>query len=223
MSEEGSLTVAEAAASLGVSVRTLRRLLSEARFSGRTEAIERHTAKGPRITAMLPPDLLTDLRAHLHRGVQGQAKAGNGGEAQAASEASEGTLPNAPPDGAEAATLPALAYQRVIAALEAQNADLRADKERLYEALQLAQENLKREQSLRLIGVERAELSGAASAQGEAPGSPETDADTSVGAETSGAGAGKTAEGQTTPIGVKTAGKAKQPGWWARLWGAAND
>lgn len=208
-------TVAQAAEALGVSVRTLRRLLSEAPFAGRTQAIERHTAKGHRITAMLPPELLADLKAHLHREKQGQAEAGYRGKAEADteahSEASRGTPPNPPPNEkvserasesektseADGAGLPALAYQRVIAALETQNVELRADKERLYAALQLAQENLQREQALRLIGVQRAELTTTGSGAA-------TDAE-SKDTVTGGKGAEKSAEGQ-------------KKGWWSRLW-----
>lgn len=206
------LTVAEAADALGVSVRTLRRLLSEASFAGRTQAIERRTAKGPRMTAMLPPELLADLRAHFHRGKREQTEAGYRGKAQAESEAhseaSGGTPPYAPSNEAQAGAMPAVAYlgsyQRVIAALETQNAELRADKERLYAALQLAQENLTREQSLRLLSIERAELPTSVDTPPESVKNPRD--------------GGVKGEHLTSKAAPKSEATPKR-GWWERLWG----
>lgn len=60
-----NLTVSEAARILGVSERTLRRLLSLAAFDEQTVAIERQTQKGRRRTETLPPVLVDALRAHI--------------------------------------------------------------------------------------------------------------------------------------------------------------
>ena len=59
-------------------------------------------------------------------------------------------------------TVPAALYQHRIADLEAQNAELKADKERLFGMLETAQANLAREQALRSLPPPASEVTEAA-------------------------------------------------------------
>ena len=209
-SADEMLTVAEAAARLGVSVRTVRRLLSVAEYRGRTRAVERHTAKGVRVTTMLPPDLLADLRAKLQLINGRQARAGNEGDTEAEpgafTEASEGAPPNDATESNDAAepvedgSLTAPAYRAIIQAQAQTIEAMRSEVVYLRGALTLAQQNLTREQTLRALPAPTLE------APAEAPGGTEADGAEAVGAEAVGAEAG--------PAGEKPAA-----GWWARLLG----
>jgi len=162
-------TIAEAAGDLGVSERTLRRLLSLARFTGRTVAEDRQTARGRRRTTLLPPALLADLRAYL------EAEKGESGAEEAREAAAPGrdSVADSPADSpadtvatvadspanagrvqvlpVNAGELPAAAYREIIARLERENARLWEALRQEQEAARLAQENLTREQTLRAL------------------------------------------------------------------------
>jgi len=195
------LTVAQAAARLGVSVRTVRRLLSVAEYGGRTQAVERHTSKGIRVTTMLPPDLLAEMRARLHLTDGGQVEAGSGGSSEAHREAEPEANGSAPPNDAtestDAGNLPAPAYRALIQAQAQTIEAMRSEVAYLREALTLAQQNLTREQTLRALPPPTAE------APPEAP--PEAHSDGQ-------AGVGDDGAGTETP--------KQAPGWWARFLGA---
>ena len=209
------LTVAEAAISLGVSVRTVRRLLSVAGYGGRTQAVERHTAKGVRVTTMLPPDLLADLRAKLHLINGRKAGAGNEGDTEAGpgafTKASEGAPPNDATESndatgpAEDGSLTAPAYRAMIQAQAQTIEAMRSEVVYLRGALTLAQQNLTREQTLRALPAPTLE------AHPKAPGGTETGAMAQGGAEAIG-----TAK---SPAEESPAEEKPAAGWWTRLWG----
>lgn len=205
MSEtEERLTVAEAAGKLGVSVRTIRRLLSVAKYGGRTQAVERHTSKGIRVTTMVPPDLLTDLRANLHLVNGEQAGEGNEGntkaEPRAFSEASGGAPPNDATEPAEDGSLPAPAYRAVIQAQAQTIEAMRSEVAYLREALTLAQQNLTREQTLRALPAPTLE------APQPAPEAPQV---------------GAMPQDQAQAVDRQAPERPQEAGmgnWWARLW-----
>ena len=65
MAEGEGLTVAEASGRLGVSERTLRRLLSRPDLANRTTTTTRRTATGTRKATLIPPALLPELASIL--------------------------------------------------------------------------------------------------------------------------------------------------------------
>lgn len=199
------LTVAEAARRLGIAPRQVRRYADKLGTGDRdTGGTSSGQGQGP-----------SPLRVRFSAVAALRADGGTKGQSRDTDRDkdrdTQGQSPGTPEDTAPEATMPAMAFQRVIAEQAARIDSLERDKERLYNALQLAQENLKREQSLRLIGVERAELPAEASAQGQAPqaeppGSPETEGGQAKDTETGATGPEKGPEGP-------------KAGWWARLWG----
>lgn len=215
-SEGEWLTVAEASQALGVSIRTVRRLLSEAEYGGRTQAVQRQTSKGTRLTTVLPPELVAQMRSRVHLGNPpkaeaasgSNAEAGNGVDSEAHSGANGGALPNVPANDTEATPgiLPAVAYQRVIAEQSARIEDLKtrldqADRREgeLLGALKQAQENLQREQSLRLLMAPMAETL------------PETPVDTWAAPEAAPVTPQASQEEAQTPVPGKTPAVDKTP------------
>lgn len=153
---EDGLTIAEAAARLGVSERALRRLITRAEFAASVRQVSRQTRRGVRLTAVIPPSILSGLKDALtgEPRVKDEPPAGEevSGFTGGGFAAIDGTY--AAIDG----TLPARVYQERVAGLEAVNAEqaqrvadlqgrveaLEADKKELYAVLQ-------REQTLRSL------------------------------------------------------------------------
>lgn len=67
MDESALLTIAEAAARIGMTERGLRRLLTRPEYAVRVRTLERGTRTGTRNSAALPPDLIADLLERKHR------------------------------------------------------------------------------------------------------------------------------------------------------------
>ncbi len=186
------MTIPEAAAKIGVSERTLYRLLKSDNFAARTVTQHRQTVTGRRLTTLLPPDMVEEiarmqpppsvqsLSQEKAEGAKGSgtgenvADAGEDTDNDAASgdrntgkdaDNASGTVTDGdadtvlPEDTVSAVTLPAIVYQARIMDLEAMNAELRADKERLYRLLEMAQANLAREQALRSLPAPDVEAS----------------------------------------------------------------
>jgi hypothetical protein len=221
--EEKPLTVTEAAQALGVSIRTVRRLLSRAEYGSRTEAVERHTSKGARITTLLPPDLVADLSAciHLSKGEQDQKQSGGDPEAhtgaisEADTRAYEGVPPNAATESnaatgsqgenSEAGILPAAAYRALIQSQTQTMDALRSEVEYLRGALTLAQQNLTREQALRSLPA------------------PMPDPVTQNAPDSSPGDTQDSAKEKDSMEATAEATEDKRGGFWARLWGRAKD
>ena len=154
-----ALTVAETAERLGVTERRLRHLLGRGDYAARCRQITRQTRSGRRQSAGIPPELLAEIASEINAAgfaAQGGDYSASGGNKAAA----QGDATRHPAGGGERdhGELPVVFYRQRIADLEAMNADLRADKERLeadkgqlHDALRLAQENLAREQALRSV------------------------------------------------------------------------
>ncbi len=210
------LTVAEASARLGVSVRTVRRLLSMAEYGGRTQAVERHTSKGVRVTTMLPPDLLADLHAKMLLTNGEQARADREGNPEAHTGALSGASGSTPPNDAtekvDDGNLPAPAYRALIQA-QAQTIEvMRAEVTYLRDALTLSQQNLAREQALRsLPAPTAAEMPVTETQAQEMPQAPPA---APGGAQT---GAGVQDQAQAAER-TEEAGTLGPGNWWARLW-----
>ena len=136
------LTVAEAARRMKIDPKQVRRYAGKLRTQDRTPL--GHVPLRVRLSALIA--LRDDpIREGISQKDIGQDKDRTPGR----------TGQDTPPEEAEGTsaggTLPAVLYQHRIADLEAQNAELRADKERLYGLLETAQANLAREQALRSL------------------------------------------------------------------------
>ena len=143
------LTVAEAARRMKIDPKQVRRYAGKLRTQDRTPI--GHVPLRVRLSALIA---LRD--APIHDGVSqnymGQDKdriPGRTGQDTPQEEA-EGT-PGGETVQAVLGTVPAALYQHRIADLEARNAELRTDKERLFGLLETAQANLAREQALRSL------------------------------------------------------------------------
>lgn len=208
------LTVAEAAKRLGLAERTLYRLLKADNYAARTLSEHRQTLTGRRLTTLLPPDLLADLKAAQgHREATGNvnqagannvadnaAKTPSNADNNAAKNADNaaGTVSEEPPPG----TLPTVLYQKIIA-------DKDAEIEYLRGALRLAQENLSREQTLRALPSPMNALAPNVPAPSFGGTTANDVPQNDVGeAQASAGGAGRGMEPE----------RAAKGSWWARLW-----
>lgn len=132
---EEMLTVAETARQLGIDPKQVRRYAEK--LTGQDRTASGHVPLRVRLSA------IAALRP--------------------SASPSEDAPPNAIPDSENTrdrtgqdttekmSLIPSEAYRQRVADLEAQNTDLRADKERLYRLLEQSQANLAREQSLRVL------------------------------------------------------------------------
>ncbi len=217
------LTITQGAAQLGISERTLYRLLKSDNFAGRTLTEHRQTATGRRLTTLLPQGVVQEI-AQAQR-PPAPLPAPSGGQIEPERENADNNAANGdtnagrtPADDDSAAIdsvpaagtglLPAVVYQARIADLEALNAELRADKERLYQLLEAASANLAREQTLRALP--------------QAPDAWQTDPPEAPGPapeDTESSAAGD--PGMVTPAGAEQGGAERQKAalsWWGRLW-----
>ena len=139
------LTVAEAARRMKIDPKQVRRYAGKLRTQDRTPT--GHVPLRVRLSALIA---LRD--APIHDGGSQKDKdrtPGRTGQDTHRKEA-EGA-PTGETVQAVLGMVPAALYQHRIADLEAQNAELKADKERLYGLLETAQANLAREQALRSL------------------------------------------------------------------------
>ena len=146
------LTVAAAAAVLGVTERRLRRLLEQPEYAARTVMLTRRTRTGTRTGAALPPALLAEVAHHFKH----ETNAANGDTENAAETRRErgehgaNGDGNAAGTGFEAAHLVPL-YQRLLAEKDARIGDLKSEVEALRAALEREQQNHARTQALRSL------------------------------------------------------------------------
>ena len=172
------LTVAEAARRMKIDPKQVRRYAGKLRTQDRTPIGQ--VPLRVRLTALIA---LRDTPVCEDRSRKDKDRTQGGTGQDTPTEEDAGT--------AALGTVPAVLYQHRIADLEARNAELRADKERLYGLLETAQANLAREQALRsLPPPEQAQIA-------------------SIVAE--GAITQRTATHETV------GGKSKEPGSWAKL------
>ena len=147
------LTVAEAARRLDVSERSIYRLLKEPNFAGRTLTEHRQTVTGRRLTTMLPVDVLAELEEHfsIYRTVTNNdgATVTNVGNDD---DNNDGRIP-ANGDNGDSGSVLSVADPRLVILYERQLADKDAEIAFLRTQLQLAQENLAREQALRALAA----------------------------------------------------------------------
>ena len=136
------LTVAEAARRMKIDPKQVRRYAGKLRTQDRTPI--GHVPLRVRLSALIA--LRDDpIREDSSRKDIGQDKDRTQGRTGQDAPAEEDA------GAASLGTVPAVLYQHRIADLEARNAELRADKERLYGLLETAQANLAREQALRSL------------------------------------------------------------------------
>ena len=134
------MTVRQAAKRLGITQRRLNTLLARPEFAGRTRSLTLSTRRGVRWTALgISLDLLADLNAAINPvGVQPTA-----------------TVPkpavSPEPVTTEPGTLPAIVYQKLLDEKDARINDLKLENQKLHSALLLAQNNLARQQVLRVL------------------------------------------------------------------------
>lgn len=154
------LTIAEAAAKLGISERSLYRLLKSDNYAARTVTERRQTVTGKRLSTFLPAALFAEIAAaEIEKPTAANADNVDRGTAAEHRQNADRTPASPAPVNVHAeaeGTMPAVVYQTRIAALEEQLLDLKADKERLYNLLEQSQANLAREQSLRLLAAPQA-------------------------------------------------------------------
>ena len=134
------LTVRQAAKRLGITQRRLNLLLARPEFAGRTRALTLRTRHGVRWTAPgVPLDLLADLNNAINPvGVQPPVPVPK-------AAVSPEPLPTEP------GTLPAIVYQKLLDEKDARIIDLKLENQKLHSALLLAQNNLARQQVLRVL------------------------------------------------------------------------
>lgn len=137
---DSNLTIAQAVEHFGVSERTLRRTLSLARFTGRTQVIERQTKKGRRLTTTLPPDLLSELASYFAE--QGLL------DSPAEAVAIAGTLGGDTAAASESVPVNEELYQRLITEKDARIEDLQAALLRERENLEVERESHRRAEML---------------------------------------------------------------------------
>ena len=136
------LTVAEAARRMKIDPKQVRRYAGKLRTQDRTPL--GHVPLRVRLSALiaLRDDPIREGGSQKDIGQDKDRTPGRTGQDTPTEEdAGAGSL----------GTVPAVLYQHRIADLEARNAELRADKERLYGLLETAQANLAREQALRSL------------------------------------------------------------------------
>jgi len=147
METEDLLTLAEAAARVGISERALRDVLKRPEYAERTVRVTRQTKTGNREALMVPSALAEAV--YSERGTRNGAgkNAGTTLNPEPVTFHVPRSVPQSPPAPDTA----------LVDELRAQVADLKAQRERadaerveLLRALQTAQENLSREQALRL-------------------------------------------------------------------------
>ena len=154
------VTIAEAAAHLGIHEKRLRRLLTRTEYSGRTRTGTRTTRTGERRVCLLPTDLLTDIEARLLLEIDGQSPDSDGDNEYGDADTDIGNGPS-PSEGtgtkvtgtrtAPRQVVMSAFYERLLQEKEARIAELSTDKEQLYRLLGEAQANLAREQALRSL------------------------------------------------------------------------
>ena len=181
--ESVPVSLSDAATSLGITLPRLTRLLKRPEFAGGVSKANRPTRTGTRTVTLVSVPVLEQIRLSLAEQKQEQS-----GAKRSRSE------------GAEGVPLPPLALQ-ILAEREARLADKDAEIQRLtvtltetQSALRLAQENLRREQTLRLL---------------PAPQGRPAVLEQTPSVETASKIGGSTEQAQ---------GK-QDTGWWARLWG----
>jgi hypothetical protein len=195
------LTVAEAAARLSVSIPRLRRLLARPEFARYTTSQARETKTGTRTSLAVPVSVLPLLADGMERERTKTAESfpfSFGAEDGAAGTKETG--------GAMPALAAALLTEKDarIDALTGALEHERNTTRRLTEALEQAQANLQREQSLRLLThTEAQELAG-----------PQTEAAPEDSGDFSGFSGTPTRAGEGEPSEVSD----KKKGWWTRLW-----
>ncbi len=144
------LTVAEAARRLDVSERSIYRLLKEPNFAGRTLTEHRQTVTGRRLTTVLPVDILAELEEHFS--VYGTATNNDGATVTNVDNDDDNNDGRTPANGDSGSVL-SVADPRLVILYERQLADKDAEIAFLRTQLQLAQENLAREQALRALAT----------------------------------------------------------------------
>ena len=137
------LTVRQAAKRMGVSQKRLRSLLAQREFQNRVRQITLRTRHGVRWTAPgIPLDLLADLNAAINPvGVE---------PAEIVPKPEMAPATSSPEPG----TLPAIVYQKLLDEKDARIGDLKLENQKLHAALLLAQNNLARQQVLRVFPSE---------------------------------------------------------------------
>lgn len=224
--EETLLTVAEAAARLGVSERRLRHILQRGEYAASMRPMTRRTRSGTRHSAGIPPETLAALAQEIrldavpaieNNAANKTAPTGNNA-AEVGNKTAQGGGEYAAPAGKSPETIPSAEtmrqeIRREIEAEQSQKERARLEEENGFLRQQLAhavagwrdeQRRVKdMEQRMKeLTGPEEAET---LEAPPKAPGGTETGAMTQGGAEAMGASEARQ-------------GEHRRP-WWARLWG----
>ena len=151
------ITIGEGARRLGVSERTLRRILTRREYAAEMRPVTRRTKTGTRQAAAFPPRLLEALQRAIEHESNGIQNAANGGGANAADNAApRPTLTKtrqAPSSAlvAEYADRLLAERDRVIVAHEQRIAEQAARIEALEAALERSQDALAREQTIRAL------------------------------------------------------------------------
>lgn len=223
-----ALTVAEAAAHLGIHEKRLRRLLTRTEYRDRTQTGTRTTRTGERRVSLLSPDLLTDIEARLLLEADGDDLSPNGdntdgdGDRDIGNGASPfgetGTEATGTRTGTRQVVMSAF-YERLLLEKDARIGELAAALEHERAQGRRLAEALAREQTLRALPAPQ-EMA----AQDHGPEGSETEA--------SGSAPGETPRGRTALVDVPTIPNApaismvspRKPqvpklGWWERLWG----
>jgi hypothetical protein len=150
------LTIAEAAARLGIGERRLRRLLAREENAARTVTVTRRTRTGTRTCAALPIDLLLEFQAEIERGENAANVDSDSDTANVDSGATNAARTRREPGGQSMAL--AAVYERVLRererVIEAQAAQIEtllAALEAERESRRAAADALAREQTLRAI------------------------------------------------------------------------
>jgi len=202
-----ALTIAQAAARLGVSERTLYRLLKAPETAARTLTGERQTATGRRQTTLLPPELVNDLAARFE-GERTPAPNADTTEKNTGTNADNDAGSNG--DNTSAVSVegeaPGPLVRALIGQYEARIADLKSEVEALRAALEREQMNHARTQTLRALATP---VAPAPNSPQEAPEAPYMSEAAEQEAE-----AGQRQEGDT-------GSGPKRRGWWP--WGRKDE
>ena len=222
-SEVDLLTVAEAAARLGVSERRLRHILQRGEYAATMRTMTRRTRSGIRHSAGIPPETLAALAQEINQDALPAFE--NNAAANAANNAAPAGNNAAQAGGEEAAPAgksPETIRQEIRQEIEAEQSQkerARLEEENGFLRQQLAHAVAGwRDEQRRVKDMEQRmkELTGppegeTLEAPPEAPGGTETGAMAQDGAEAIG-----TAK---SPAEESAAEEKPAAGWWARLWG----
>ncbi len=136
--EQGGITINACAELLGISDRSLRRLLAERpEWKSKSVVLERVGKTGARPARCLPPGLVAEISAVL--------------ESERAERGNTGKYSTEPRGNTADAQLPAVSYQRILAEVEARLADALASLEHERALTLRLSDALSREQSLRAL------------------------------------------------------------------------